>query len=98
VFTKDDGLSRNPLALSLHEKAEADFLETVCLRSALLLLFATLEESAEEEEAITLNAILRSISFVLYYMCLSCVIMKKKRERGSEREREREEKRDTQRA
>jgi hypothetical protein len=61
--------------IALHEKAEADFLETVCLRSAPLLLFATLEESAEEEEAITLNAILRSISFVLYYVSLSCVLL-----------------------
>jgi hypothetical protein len=66
--------------IALHEKAEGDFLETVCLRSALLLLlFATLEESAEEEEAIKLNAILRFTSFVLYYMfvcCFVCVIMK----------------------
>jgi len=65
--------------IALHEKAEGDFLETVCLRSAPLLLFATLEESAEEEEAIKLNAILRFTSFVLYYMfvcCFVCVIMK----------------------
>ena len=68
--------------IALHEKAEADFLETVCLRSA-LLLFATLEESAEEEEAITLNAILRSISFVLYYVfvCLLLRVIMKRKER-----------------